>query len=173
MLLEQEQLEHRRALNRQSYYRHREEHLARVAAYRKAHPGCSARWIRERRARMKATDPEGLKLHEHLEREKHKVVQAETMRKWRARIRAEMITNYGGKCVCCGESEPEFLSIDHINGGGRAHIKQLGNSTMLYAELKRLGFPKDKYRLLCMNCNFTFGKRGYCPHERKRLELVG
>jgi hypothetical protein len=30
----------------------------------------------------------------------------------------EMLSAYGGKCVCCGESEYKFLAIDHINGGG-------------------------------------------------------
>ncbi len=36
----------------------------------------------------------------------------------------------------------------------------------LYAEVKRQGFPKDKYQLLCSNCNQ--GKKrggGICPHK--------
>jgi hypothetical protein len=28
-------------------------------------------------------------------------------------------------CICCGEKTLEFLSIDHINGGGRRHRDEL------------------------------------------------
>lgn len=27
------------------------------------------------------------------------------------------------------------------------------------------GYPKDRYRLLCYNCNCAIGARGYCPHK--------
>src|SRR5258706_14541763 len=32
---------------------------------------------------------------------------------------------YGGKCECCGETRREFLTIDHIHGGGQRHRKTL------------------------------------------------
>lgn len=85
--------------------------------------------------------------------------------KYRLAIRKEVLEAYGNKCACCGESAEEFLTIDHIDGRGSHHRKEVG--PRLYAVLRRLGFPKDKYRLLCMNCNFSYGMRGYCPHQRK------
>jgi len=33
-------------------------------------------------------------------------------------VRREVIEHYGGKCECCGEEHMEFLSIDHVKGGG-------------------------------------------------------
>lgn len=84
-------------------------------------------------------------------------------RRWR-KNKLAVIDGYGGKCSCCGESHPEFLSIDHINGNGKEHRKLVG--TRLYAILIREGFPKDNYRLLCMNCNFAIGHFGYCPHQK-------
>lgn len=80
----------------------------------------------------------------------------------------EVIKAYGGCCECCGESNFEFLSIDHKDGDGSEHRKQLGLSTSkyLYNWLKKNGYPKDKFRLLCMNCNTSFGHYGYCPHEK-------
>ena len=30
------------------------------------------------------------------------------------------------------------------------------------------GFPKDKYRLLCHNCNQSMGWYGYCPHQKEK-----
>lgn len=38
-----------------------------------------------------------------------------------------VIEYYGGRCVCCGEVVPEFLTVDHINGGGAAHRREIGD----------------------------------------------
>jgi len=83
----------------------------------------------------------------------------------------QIIAGYGGKCSCCGETEPEFLTIDHIDGDGAAKRKSGADAgPAFYNRLIAEGFPKDRYRLLCMNCNFALGKYGHCPH--KRLQLV-
>lgn len=36
----------------------------------------------------------------------------------RKELRMHVLNHYGGKCVCCGTTTMEFLSIDHINDGG-------------------------------------------------------
>ncbi len=49
---------------------------------------------------------------------------------------------YGGyTCACCGETEQSFLSIDHINGGGTEHRKEIGKGGAIYAWLLRNNFP--------------------------------
>ena len=88
----------------------------------------------------------------------------------RQRLRFEVIVHYGGKCACCGESNIEFLGIDHINGGGRAHRKSIGESG-LYCWLKRNNFPKG-FRVLCHNCNQALGAYGYCPHRNPEKRLT-
>jgi hypothetical protein len=99
-------------------------------------------------------------------------------RRWHAKLRTEILAAYGDKCKCCGETAPEFLTVDHINGGGNAHRKMLQKSKSphpggksFYIWLRNNKFPKDAYRLLCMNCNWSLGKRGYCPHNRKLPNL--
>lgn len=85
---------------------------------------------------------------------------------WRWKLRLEMISAYGGACTCCGETVAQFLVIDHINNDGytkRAAGEQSGAA--LYRRLKFLGWPKDEYQLLCMNCNFAKGHFGECPHQ--------
>jgi hypothetical protein len=76
--------------------------------------------------------------------------------------------HYGHKCSCpeCGEAHFEFLTIDHIDGGGRKHRKDLkiGN---LYRWLVKNNFPLG-FRTLCMNCNFSIGLYGYCPHQLEK-----
>lgn len=82
-------------------------------------------------------------------------------------LKLEMIQAYGGSCNCCGELEPKFLTLDHINGGGSRDrgIYAGGTYNLLYA-LKREGWPKDKYQVLCMNCNWAKGRwEGICPHQ--------
>ena len=90
------------------------------------------------------------------------------------RTKIEMVNAYGGQCTCCGEKRVEFLTIDHINGNGRAHsIAACGHSGghMLYAWLKKTGYPKEGIRLQCYNCNLSRGYVGFCPHERERRTL--
>jgi hypothetical protein len=83
----------------------------------------------------------------------------------RLRWRMEMLSAYGGKCVCCGESEYKFLAIDHINGGGLEERKKYRNSTSFMKMLRELGWPKDRYQILCHNCNCAKGFYGECPHK--------
>jgi len=94
---------------------------------------------------------------------------AETSRRSRWRMRYEVIRAYGGVCVCCEEDSLEFLVIDHINGGGDSHRKSIGSPTggyPFYAKLKKLGYPfRDDLRVLCANCNSSYGSYGYCPHD--------
>lgn len=87
---------------------------------------------------------------------------------WRNKIKIEIITHYGGKCACCGEARIEFLSIDHIDGGGMKHLRSLGfkqGGTQFYCWLRRENYPKG-FRVLCFNCNRSYGMYGYCPHQK-------
>lgn len=80
----------------------------------------------------------------------------------RQRIKVDLVTGYGGKCTCCGETAIEFLTLEHLNGGGRAH-RAAKDSLAIFNEVIKAGFPNE-YTILCMNCNFAkrFGKE--CPH---------
>jgi len=83
----------------------------------------------------------------------------------RRKLKEEVFEIYGKACACCGESRIEFLTIDHVKGDGAAHRRSLGNVRTIYLWLKKHGFPKKGFRPLCMNCNFSRGVYGYCPHE--------
>ena len=80
-------------------------------------------------------------------------------------LKREVVSAYGGKCVCCGEAHIEFLTIDHTDGGGAAHRARQGKGRGIYRDLQRRGFPKDGYQCLCLNCNISLGFYGYCPHR--------
>ncbi len=83
----------------------------------------------------------------------------------RNRIRQTVIIGYGGICACCGESEPSFLQLDHVNTNGAEERRIYTNSQSIYLKAIRDGFPSE-YQLLCANCNF--GRHlngGNCPHK--------
>jgi len=85
-------------------------------------------------------------------------------------LRLKVIEVFGGKCSCCGEDRIEFLQVDHIDGGGTGHRKQLGS---IYYWLKKHNYPKEGFRLLCANCNWARGMWGYCPHETLKVVSNG
>lgn len=93
-----------------------------------------------------------------------------TNKRFYTALRQTALTRYGGSpaaCACCGEQRTEFLVIDHIGGGGSAHRKNLGASS-IYTWLKKQGYP-DGFRVLCHNCNFAIRFGDPCPHEREKI----
>ena len=82
----------------------------------------------------------------------------------RKRLRDELVAAYGGRCNCprCPEINPAFLTLEHVNGDGKAHRAEVGSHS--YADLRRRGWPQDGFTLLCWNCNAAtrFGRT--CPH---------
>lgn len=80
--------------------------------------------------------------------------------------REMVICHYGGCCDCCGEDRYEFLSVDHIDGGGGKHREEIGNHIIRW--LIKNNYP-DGFRILCHNCNQALGHYGYCPHEEMKV----
>lgn len=86
-------------------------------------------------------------------------------RAYEKKKRIEVLTHYGNgvmECSCCGENTFEFLGLDHINGGGNQHRKNI-KTTRVYDYLRRNKFPEG-FQVLCHNCNMAKGFRGRCPH---------
>jgi len=92
----------------------------------------------------------------------------------RRAVKVEVMSHYGGKCACCGETEMAFLTIDHVNGDGAAHRRELrAAGGTLYRWLQKNDYPQGDYQCLCMNCNFAKSKNFWgCPHEASKLKLV-
>ena len=64
-----------------------------------------------------------------------------------------VIEHYGQSCQMCNENILEFLTIDHIDGGGNLHRKEIGKiGHHFYKWLIKNGFPNE-YQVLCFNCN--------------------
>jgi hypothetical protein len=94
-------------------------------------------------------------------------------RRARAKLKAEVFSHYGDRCACCGEVDPRFLTLDHVNGNGRAHRKSLGkngvnpSSYAVFYDIKKQGFPPG-FQVLCFNCNCGRQQNGgVCPHKEE------
>lgn len=78
----------------------------------------------------------------------------------RVEVREEVLNAYGMMCLCCSETEPRFLTIDHID---RYDGSSPRGGHHLYLWLVRNHFPAG-FRVLCQNCNSALGLFGACPH---------
>lgn len=82
----------------------------------------------------------------------------------------EMYSDDGNpRCKCCGEKELKFLAIDHINGGGKQHLKEIRASN-IYTWAKLNNYPPG-FQVLCHNCNLAKGFYGRCPHQDQKSSL--
>ena len=80
----------------------------------------------------------------------------------------DVIDAYGGKCVCCGETRKEFLSIDHKNGNGNKHRREIGSHD-IYHWLKKNNYPEG-FQFLCFNCNMGKYTYSVCPRDKEDFE---
>lgn len=65
-----------------------------------------------------------------------------------------VLTNGEGTCRWCGQGDIDVLNIDHIDGGGNKHRKELGtrNGQSFYTWIISNDYP-DGFQVLCANCN--------------------
>jgi hypothetical protein len=100
-----------------------------------------------------------------LDPEQARQLARESHARMRKRNRDELIEAYGGKCACadCPETNPAFLTLEHVGGTGKQHREQVGSHA--YADLRRRGYPQEGFTLLCWNCNAMTRGGQRCPHE--------
>jgi hypothetical protein len=103
-----------------------------------------------RRAKY-AANPEGIKLQ---------------VKNYRLKRKLSTLAAYGNECTCCGETNYKFLTIDHINGGGNQHRREVvGKGRNFYDWLKQNNYPAE-FQILCFQCNCGRAHNaGICPHK--------
>lgn len=121
-------------------------------------------WCREMSPEKKA--------HWNAMRRANQAAHPETTRakskRFRDKIRDFTLAAYGGACVCCGEDEAVFLTLDHIIPI-RSKCRQ--SSHQLYMKLRKEQYPSG-YQLLCYNCNAAKRTDAECPHAKLVKEKV-
>jgi hypothetical protein len=111
---------------------------------------------RERRAKIRPQINET----ENLRRSKKRpeINASETERRRKDRLGALIAYSEGEPhCLHCGETQIEFLTLDHISGrASMGHAKHIKGSP-LYSRLRREGYPPGM-QILCWNWNEIKGK---------------
>ena len=97
-------------------------------------------------------------------------------RLYRRNLRREVLSHYSEglgepHCVCCGETQLDFLVLDHADGNGAQHRREVFQSrsvgTDFYLWLRRNNYPtKFRLRILCANCNMAARYGRTCPHDK-------
>ena len=126
--------------------------------------GCDADVIRSKRLKTaRCRDCKRLYRRQHYQ--DNKEIYLARARRTQANLKKRILDSYGTECACCGEDEPTFLELDHINGGGTAHRKEIGGGSHYWAWIIRNNFPEE-YQILCSNCNTGKHRNGgICPHN--------
>ena len=87
-----------------------------------------------------------------------------------ATLKKTVISLYGGRCECCGETNHGFLTMDHINNDGSIEYEKMGwvkmYKNMYNSILTDKAYARKHYRVLCYNCNCGRERNGgMCPHN--------
>lgn len=149
---------------------HREKHRAANKDYYRRNK--AKIWARKKKQVQKRAEEARKYYLKHKEQPEFIKKRRAWRREWDKKQRHAAIMAYGGyRCVCpgCDATESEFLSIDHIKGGGHQHRREIGIGANFFVWLRKNNYPPG-YRVLCHNCNQARGFYGYCPHERAAAE---
>lgn len=90
------------------------------------------------------------------------------------KLRLTILQFYGNgklECVCCGENNTRFLTIDHVNNDGHEHrMKVKAGNLLRWIQTNR--FPKG-FQTLCFNCNSGRALNdGICPHKTESITSI-
>lgn len=95
---------------------------------------------------------------------------------WKSKLTKETILNlFVGKCVVCGETDPDKLTIDHINNDGYVDRKKynISSSIRLVRRLIKQNWTldnlKEKFQVLCFNHNCAKAYRKYLDLPENEL----
>lgn len=106
-------------------------------------------------------------------------------KKIRLRLKARAMLMVGKiECGICGENHIECLSIDHSNGDGAKHRREIFGEIQNYSLARKIGntgageqfyswlikqplqnIPDMHLRILCMNCNVSSHNYGYAYNK--------
>src|SRR5690242_2225061 len=85
--------------------------------------------------------------------DKCRVRNATNRLRWQQKKRDKVYGKYGGYiCACCGETNPAFLTLDHIEGRENVAHKANLSGINLLNWLEKHDYPPI-VQVLCYNCN--------------------
>jgi hypothetical protein len=83
---------------------------------------------------------------------------------YRQTLKTKFLELYGSICNCCGETEVEFLTIDHLVPENKTRHETSSKAYLLATS----SYRPDLFQVLCYNCNCA-RRHGVCPHKRNNI----
>ena len=93
---------------------------------------------------------------------------SEITKRHHSKKRTALLSIYGGRCECCGEDNPKFLTLEHKNGDGGLERRTVNKISILNNAIKKPNY--DKYTILCYNCNCSKSQNKVCCHAEFSLK---
>jgi hypothetical protein len=94
----------------------------------------------------------------------------ERQRNKRFTRRRKLLERYGNKCNCCGYGNLDALDIDHVFNDGYIERRTVNDMVI---HVTNLGYPKDRYQLLCRNCNkMKLYNKGVCNCQDSKSDTL-
>ncbi len=150
-----------RERERQRYAANPEPPRERARQYREA----NLESVREKQRQYGHAHPDGRRERSRRWKAANQDAVKESSRRYRASLRVAVFDHYGWACACCGSTKRP--TIDHVNGDGREHRRELfgsnqgGNTFNLYRWLIASGFPGG-FQTLCSSCNASKRDHDHC-----------
>lgn len=126
-----------------------EAYRAKKRAWRKAN-------LERERERDRNRDPEkvGTRNRSYYGRNRDRV--KSNVKAYQLKTKIEVLTHYSKgtpRCSHCSEKDLRFLCLDHSDGGGKAHKREIGGAGgYVYLWARKNEFP-PMFQVLCHNCN--------------------
>lgn len=79
------------------------------------------------------------------------------------KAKSSVMSAYRPICTCCNEKDQDKLVMDHVLGGGSKEKKSYP-SRNVYFFLDGKPVDREKFQVLCHNCNQAKASFGRCPH---------
>lgn len=129
---------------------------------------------RESTRQWEVANPESHRERARRYREAHREEINKKARVRRESERAAVFAHYGEQCACCGSTEK--LTIDHVNGGGEQHRRELFGTgraagSVMYGWLVRQHFPEG-FQVLCLSCNASKKESPRCRLDHPRARRI-
>jgi hypothetical protein len=104
----------------------------------------------------------------------YKVLNSRSCKNYKRRLRDSFLEMYGTACVCCGETQKIFLTIDHKKSDGCTERQRLGGKEPYRALVDAIKvYNPAKYQVLCFNCNCGRDLNdGICPHNSSSVPRI-
>jgi len=124
--------------------------------------GCQWRaWYYRNHKKAKELKARNMRTYRKRDPEKYRQYSRERKR----REREALFEMYGDQCALCGFSDKRALTLDHINGDGNKERRKYGERKIYRIALER--YQPEKYRTLCMNCQFIERQRWFQEWRRQ------